>query len=119
MPETTSELSTNIAEEASSFFRIKDLGLFLKNSFQVVLVIGSITAFLYLIWGGLEYIISADNQERLKSAKSKITQALFGLAFLATAWALWRLIIFFFGISPSPKGTLMLDFPTLETPESP
>jgi len=116
---TTNELSTDIAQEASSFFRIKDLGTFLRNSFQVVLVIGSISAFLYLMWGGLEYIISAGNQERLKSAKSKITQALFGLAFLAVAWALWRLILFFFGISPSPKGTLILNLPTFQSPESP
>lgn len=102
---------TNIDQQVQGFFKIKTIGSFLKNFLQITLAIGAITAFLYLLWGGLEYIASGGNQDRTKSAKEKITQALTGLAILAAAWALWRLTVYFLGISPSASGPFRISIP--------
>ncbi|MEA3354928.1 MAG: hypothetical protein U9Q63_00370 [Patescibacteria group bacterium] len=114
LPETNSstELTTNINSEVSGFFKIKSIGGFLHNFIQIILVIASISTFIYLLWGGLEYIISGGEQEKVKSAKSKITQAITGLVITAVVWIFWRLIIYFLGLSSSAQGTFDIKLPS-------
>ena len=95
---------TPIEPELNNFFKITSFGVFIKNFLQIIIALGAIAAFAYLLWGGIEYIISGGNQDRTKSAKDKITSALTGLILLAIVWALWRLITYFLGLSPSAQG---------------
>lgn len=104
---------TNIDKQVNPFFKIQDLGTFIENLFQVIIGIGSIITLFYLLWGGIEYITSGGNQEKTKSAKEKITQSLFGLAILAIVWILWRLTIYFLGLSPNPGGQFNITIPGL------
>jgi len=96
----------------SNFFKFDSLGDFIKNFIQVAFAFGALLSFAWLIWGGIEYIISGGNQDRTKSAKDKITSALFGLGIIAVAWAIWRLVIYFFGLSPTASGPLNLTIPS-------
>lgn len=104
---------SNIESELNrfNFFKFKSIGEFVINLFQIALILGSIAAFLYLIWGGIEYIMSGGNQERTKSAKEKVSSAIAGLAILAAAWVIWRIVIFFLGISPSLTGPFKIKLP--------
>lgn len=104
---------TDIDSEISQtgFFKFTSIGQFVVNLFQVVLIIGAIAAFAFLIWGGVEYISSGGNQDKTKSAKSKISSALAGLAIMAAAWIIWRLVVYFLGISPSLQGPVQLNLP--------
>lgn len=95
---------TPIESELNSFFKITSFGVFIKNFLQIIIALGTIAAFFYLLWGGIEYIISGGNQDRTKAAKDKITSALIGLGLLAIIWAFWRLILYFLGLSPSTQG---------------
>lgn len=99
-------VTTDIGSQVRSFgfFKFDSLGQFLFNLLQIVLIIGSLSALAFLIMGGIEFITSGGNQERTKSAKDKIQNALFGLALLAAVWIIWRLIIFFFGLSQTIQG---------------
>lgn len=104
---------TNIDREVSrgNFFKFDSIGDFVANLFQVALIMGSIMTFFYLIWGGIQWITSGGNQEAAKGAKEKITDAVMGLALLAAVWIIWRLIIYFLGITSSVSGPFNLKLP--------
>lgn len=106
-------VSTNIDAEIkrANFFKFDSLGEFVVNLFQVALILGSVMTFIYLVWGGIQWISSGGNQEAAKSAKEKITDAIMGLAMLAAIWVIWRLIIYFLGITPSARGPINLKLP--------
>jgi hypothetical protein len=105
-------LSTNIDAQAQDFFAYQSFDKFLPNLLQIALILGAIAAFAFLIWGGIDYIISGGNQERVKTSKTMIGNALAGLAILAAAWVIWRLITYFLGLSPTLKGPFDIKLPT-------
>lgn len=104
---------TNIDAEVSrgNFFKFDSIGEFVVNLFQIALILGSVMTFLYLVWGGIQWITSGGNQEAAKGAKDKITDAVIGLALLALVWVIWRLIIYFLGITTSIKGPFNIQLP--------
>lgn len=103
---------TNIDTQASQFFDIKDIGAFMHNLMNVILIIASISTLFYLVWGGIEFIFSGSNTDRTKTAKDKLTQGFTGLAIVAVTWVLWRLIIYFLGITDSASGTFQVEVPS-------
>ncbi len=106
-------ISTNIDSEVqkTNFFKFTSIGEFVVNLFQIALIIGSIMTFVYLVWGGIQWITSGGNQEAAKGAKEKITDAIFGLVMLSVVWVIWRLILFFVGISPTVTGPFNIKLP--------
>lgn len=104
-------ISTDIASPSEPFFKFKSIDKFFPNFIQVALALGSLLALVWLIWGGIEFIMSGGNKEKTKGSSEKITQAIFGLAALAAAWILWRIVVYFLGISGSAKGTFKIDVP--------
>lgn len=106
------DLSTNIDAQAKSFFAYQSFDKFLPNLLQLALILGAVAAFAFLIWGAIDYIISGGNQERVKTAKSMIGNALAGLAILAAVWVIWRLITYFLGLSSTIKGPFDIKLPT-------
>jgi hypothetical protein len=107
-------ITTNIDEKVTrtGFFKFTSIGEFVVNLFQVALIIGSIMTFVYLVWGGIQWITSGGNQEAAKGAKEKITDAIMGLTLLAVVWVIWRLVIYFLGISSSVSGPFNIKLPT-------
>lgn len=97
--------------QSSGFFKFKSIGDFVVNLFQLALILGSVITFIYLVWGGIQWITSGGNQEAAKSAKEKITDAIMGLALLAAVWVIWRLIIYFIGLSGSASGPFDIRLP--------
>ncbi|MCX6817057.1 MAG: hypothetical protein NTZ93_04270 [Candidatus Beckwithbacteria bacterium] len=96
----------------SGFFKYTSLGQFLKNFFELALILGTIAAFLYLLWGAIDFIIAGGNQERAKTAKNNITGAVMGLALLAAVWVVWRVVIYFLGLSSSLLGPVEFRLPS-------
>jgi len=91
--------TTNIAQSIQdlNFFQA-DLGVFITRTVEVALIIGSILVLAYLMWGGIEWITSGGDKTKYEDARNKITAALFGIAIMASGWALWTLANYFFGI---------------------
>ncbi len=87
-----------VSVPAPSGFQITDLGLFISKAISVALVIAAILVFVYLVWGGLQWITSGGDKGKTEEARNRITAALVGLAIVACAWALIQLISSFFGI---------------------
>src|SRR3972149_7878514 len=103
---------TDIDSQVSGFFAFKSFDQFLPNLIQVVFIIGAIVALFFLFWGGIAYITSGGDKEATKAAREKITNAVIGLAILAVVWVLWRLIIFFLGLTPNLRGPFRINIPT-------
>ena len=96
----------------TNFFKYTSLGQFLKNFVQIALILGTIAALAYLLWGAIDFILAGGNQERAKTAKNNVTGAVMGLALLAAIWVIWRAVVYFLGLTPSYNGTVQLKLPS-------
>lgn len=81
----------------------QDLGTFISKSFGGILLVAGLATFLYLIYGGVEWITSGGDKGKIEEARSKITNGIIGLAIVASAWAVFLLVIYFFGINIKTK----------------
>lgn len=79
-------------------FQIEDLGLFVSKLVGAALIISAILVFVYLVWGGIQWITSGGDKGKTEEARNRITAALVGLAIVAAAWAVIQLVTYFFGI---------------------
>jgi len=78
---------------------VKDIGVFLSASIQVAMIIAAILTFAFLVWGGIQWILSGGDITQTQAARDRITMALVGLGIVAAAWALMKVIGFFFGVN--------------------
>lgn len=75
------------------------LGSVITTAISVVMGIGAILTFLYLIWGGIEWITSGGEKSKAEQARTKITTAVIGLIVLAASYALLKLVLEVLGFS--------------------
>lgn len=96
---TSGSFSVNLGDEVKSRVAVNsDLGTFITKSFSGIILVAGVATFLYMIYGGVEWITSGGEKGKLEEAKQKITQAIVGLTIVASAWAVFKLIDYFFGI---------------------
>ena len=79
--------------------KIENIGTLISGAIGVALLVAAILVFVMLIWGGFTWISSGGDKAKTEEAKTRITNALIGLAVIAGAWAIMKLIEFFFGIT--------------------
>ena len=77
---------------------VKDIGNLLSAGIQVSMIIAAILTFAFLVWGGIQWILSGGDKTQTQAARDRITMALVGLAIVAGAWALMKVIGYFFGV---------------------
>lgn len=89
---------------------VKDIGKLLSAGIQVAMIVAAILTFAFLVWGGIQWILSGGDKTQTQAARDRITMALVGLGIVAAAWALMKVIGFFFGVDvfqftiPSASG---------------
>jgi hypothetical protein len=100
---TSEDLSVPIGDsvQSSNFFGYTCIKQLIFNLATAALTIAGIITFIFLVWGGIEWITGGGDKQKTESAKNRITQALVGLTIIACSWALYQLILFFFGIDIS------------------
>ncbi|MBP7700878.1 hypothetical protein KA111_02330 [Candidatus Woesebacteria bacterium] len=86
-------LAATAIEVPDAFFT--DVGALISKALNFVLIIGALLVFMYLIWGGIEWITSGGDKGKTESARNKITAAIVGLIVLASAWAVLLLVLGF------------------------
>lgn len=74
------------------------LAKYLAIIWQVIVILGGLFVLLYLAWAALDWILSGSNPDRLKRAKDKIFNSLFGLVILALSYLIIKLVSLFLGI---------------------
>jgi hypothetical protein len=64
--------------------------------------------FFYLLWGGIQWLTSGGDKGKTEEAQKRITAAVIGLAIVASAWAIMRVIDAFFGVGLFSGGNVTL-----------
>jgi hypothetical protein len=77
---------------------ITNIGTLIKGAVQGALLVSALMVFMFLIWGGIQWISSGGDKGKTQEARDRITAALVGLAVVASAWAVMLIIQYFFGI---------------------
>jgi hypothetical protein len=74
-------------------------GGLMNGLISFVMVLAAVLVFLYLIWGGIEWITSGGDKGKTESARNKITAAVIGLIVVAASYAILTLALGFLGFS--------------------
>ncbi len=77
----------------------KDIGSIISSLLNLVMLVAAILVFMYLIWGGIEWITSGGDKGQTEKARNKITAAIVGLIVLAASYALLQLALNLLGFS--------------------
>lgn len=88
----------DIRSQASDITKMTRFEPALENGLRVLLFIGALLTFGYLIWGGFDWILSQGDSGKVEAARKKITHAIIGLMLLASAAAIFFLVQSFLGI---------------------
>ncbi len=81
-----------------------DMGTLINSLLRIVMVIAALLVFVYLIWGGIEWITSGGDKTKTEGARNKITSAIIGLIVLAASYAILTLALKFIGIEGGLQG---------------
>ncbi len=88
--------------------KITQIGPLIKSGISLAIIIAAILTFAYLIWGGIQWITSGGDKGKYEEARNRITAALIGLAIVALAWLLIKVVAYFFGLPDPFGGTFIL-----------
>lgn len=89
----------DIDGKARTFFGYTCITDFIFRAVDVAIIGSGLMLLVYLIWGGVEWLSGAGDKTKTESARNKITGALVGVAVIASAYAIWKLALTFFGIN--------------------
>ena len=67
-------------------------GQLIATVLQVLLLVAGSIAVVYLVVGGIKYILSRGNEEKVESAKSTMTAAVWGLVIIIMSFAIILII---------------------------
>ncbi len=79
------DVPINITAPAQGY---SDLGKFITNIVGLAFGIAIIVVLIMLVWGAFDWILSGGDKDAVGKARSKIVNALIGLAVLSVAFAL-------------------------------
>ena len=72
---------------------------FLTNFWSLAITIGSIALLFMLILGGIKYIMSQGDKQRVEESKDQILHAILGFVILMAIYAIIKVLETFFGMS--------------------
>ncbi len=75
-----------------------NIGGLIVTAVNIALIIAALLTFLFLIWGGIQWITSGGDKAAYEAARNRITAALVGLAIVAAAYIITRVITSFLNI---------------------
>lgn len=64
------------------------LGLFIANLWRTIIVLGALALIVFLVWGGLSWVIAGGDKQKIEAAQARITQGIIGMAVLAGSVAI-------------------------------
>lgn len=77
---------------------IKTLADLINIIVRFVYPFAGILLFIYLAWGGYNYLLSGGNPEKVKTGQGKITSAFIGFVLLFLTYVLVQIIVRVFGL---------------------
>lgn len=74
-----------------------DITALITSLLSIAIAAVALLVFFYLIWGGLEWIMSGGDKSKTEQARSKIMAAVVGLIIVAASYAVVQLLVRFLG----------------------
>ncbi len=96
---STAMAQVNVGTAQLSKGFASDLGTMITSVLTIVMAIAALAVFMYLIYGGIQWITSGGDKGKTEEARNKITAAVIGLIVLAAAYALLLLLLRILGFS--------------------
>lgn len=90
------DIGTKVTRD--NFFGYTCIGHLVSNLVAAGFIVSGVVTFLYLVWGGVDYLLSGGDKTRIDGAQKRISSAVIGLAIVASSWAIYQIILVFFGV---------------------
>lgn len=90
---------------------VSNLSSLVSAGFNVAIIFAILFVFAMLILGGYGWITAGGDKAKVEEARTRITNALIGMAIIASAWAIITIVAKFFGVDfekfdiPSASGS--------------
>ena len=96
-----------IGEEVSKggFFGYTCIANLVANAISVAFIVAAVATFVFLVYGGINWLTSGGDKTRIETAQKMITNAIIGLAIVAASYAIYNLVLDFMGIDLSKLCT--------------
>jgi hypothetical protein len=75
------------------------LAVILARLFRTIMILGGLALLIFLAWGGVNWITAGGDKGKAEEAKSRITNAVMGMAFLVSVVAVALFLEHLFGFS--------------------
>lgn len=92
----------------NNFFGFTCIGQLLSNGVSAAFIFSGIAFFAFLVWAGVDWLTSGGDKTKVESAQKRISSALIGLTIVASSYAVYMVVLDFFGIN---LDTLCTDNP--------
>lgn len=79
--------------------RFPNLASLVNNALPILFSIAGILLFLYLIWGGFDFLTSLGDPKKAEAGKNKITTALIGFLIIFVSYWIVQIIDFIFQLN--------------------
>lgn len=89
------------------------MGAVIARGFMIALGIAGLLLLMYLIWGGIDWIVSEGDKEKLSKAQHKITNAIIGIIVVAISLTIFVTVGGILGIVQSGPGGFSFTLPQL------
>lgn len=86
----------------------------ITNAITIIFIIAAVLVLIMLIWGGIEWVLSGGDKEKVANARKRIISALIGMAIIALAFFIVTIVGQILGFNVLNDLTI----PTLEAPVS-
>jgi hypothetical protein len=87
------------------FFGYTCIGNLVSNTVSVAFIVAAVAFFAFLVIGGMEWLTSSGDKAKVEMAQKRISNAVIGLAIVAASYAIYTLVLDFFGIDLSALCT--------------
>ena len=78
---------------------INNILLIIQAAIRFILIVAFVAAFIFLLIGGVRWILAGGDEKAVGAARSTITAALIGLVIVLIAFAIIRLVEIFFNLN--------------------
>jgi TRAP-type C4-dicarboxylate transport system permease small subunit len=86
--------------------KLTNVDAFIRGLIRVIFIFSTLAVLIFLIYGGFKWVTSGGDKTKTEEARGTITAAIVGLAIIALAFIVVRLLEAFFGISIT-KGNII------------
>jgi hypothetical protein len=94
----------DIQGSAADISHILSVAQLIQIGAGAILAIGSLAVLFFLLLGGLNWITAGGDKSKVEAARGMITQAIIGIAILASVFAVYNIILKVLGITTIREG---------------